>query len=1292
MATPKKPPAPVIPENYLDVPSQRLYYLSIGLLCQAIKIMDFGWHILSAADDSLRTCSKWLLFDFLYCVVLWFLRIPRLNYSLAVVMLQVASLWFLDGLMFGGVTLNLGGTRLELRGSIFGRSNRPDLVTTPEPFNLIDIVAPYTFGILSPAVGKDAHLLGQHTVRMSPISTAQLYPNGQTFCLAPPTNSVLVPILLNNTNPSEITLSLTPLGGTTSKNDRVEVIRLSSKDLKAMEKSRLEALQAARPNPVTKYDSDDYDDYDDDDEDTSHGPHSNLQKTQTVVHVKVTKPGTLRLERVIDFGNVEARIMYPSETKVAPCPFAAFINDDVERDRIRCAGQDPGLKLMIDIKGVTPLSLRWSKSLNGVREPFLVEGIEGEHAPDDDSHLQNDDPSRSKQVVLRRERVQDIKVPLTLTLDALGTHSYNLEEVVDALGNVISLSSSTDSSPRAGKASRSFTILRRPSVSFTNCPLGRSKPMLDGSVVPLQVSVSDADAEDGPWDISVRYQPTTEGAPQLESHVWDRTTAPDSRKIELKANAPGEYTISGIKGRHCEGIVLSPEICRVAKRPRPTAEVEWKFKHECSGDTGVTALFVFHGTPPFVIRYEVQRDNERPEPRQQTFATARGEMSIQPDRSGHYVYRVVSLNDQYYKNIPVGATYDQVVHPLATAGFVSDSSTGGRSPRGKGRIINTCEGQTVSVDVDIRGTAPYNLELRVVDPKGSKPLYFKDLTTHRTKLDIPIPAIVDKEGGSFDIELVRVTDSYNCAQDLSAPAVSVNVRRIKPTVKFYGDEDERHVTVLEQERASLPLRLSGEGPWRVRYQRVEDGRQLQTLLRSPNDRLEVTQKGVYELLGVADSQCPGTVLESKTYKVQWIPRPFAKLSPRTLATYEPYNNSHILPPICEGLNDHVDLELTGRPPFQIMYNVAQGTETGGTKLLDQPTFNSIQPQTRFQLQTSRPGRMFYEVKQIGDSAYPLAKHKNAVIPRAERLLFEQQVAMRPSAAFKTQTRLSYCLNEPFVPTSSSPGSGVVVFEGVPPFELKLSIKSIGTSQIAFETVEVWSKVWEVSLPSYSFSTVGPHRVTIESVVDASKCQQANLDPMSTSIWVDVAETATIVPFDRREHYCVGEVSQFQLEGIPPWSIGYKINGRTYVQEAKTSPFSLLHQQPGEFSITSIAHRQQQCKASVTEMSFTVHPLPSAQVGHGKRVYQDIHEGDQAEIVFTLFGEPPFTFTYQRAELSTKKGKPGKILETHTVSRVHEHTYSVFSAMEGTWTVTSISDRYCRYPQGQPDVVSERRRS
>jgi len=318
--------------------------------------------------------------------------------------------------------------------------------------------------------------------------------------------------------------------------------------------------------------------------------------------------------------------------------------------------------------------------------------------------------------------------------------------------------------------------------------------------------------------------------------------------------------------------------------------------------------------------------------------------------------------------------------------------------------------------------------------------------------------------------------------------------------------------------------------------------------------------------------------------------------------------------VCSCVDSH-EIKLMsyiGRPPFQIMYNIAQSNDQGGTLMLDQPTMNSIQSRTRFQLHTSTPGRMFYEVKQIGDSMYPLDKSANTVIPRSQRLLFEQFVARRPSAHFKNRNRINYCLNDAFVPLDTS-GDGTVILEGIPPFSLTLSIKNVAASHIRVLTVQVPSNIWRVDLPSYTFTSVGPHRITIDSVSDSSNCAQSALDPLLSSIWVDVAETASIVPFDNRQDICVGEVSQFQLEGIPPWTIGYKVNGKSYTKEAKTSPFMIAQAQPGEFVVTSIAHQQQMCKAVVTDLRYNVHPLPSAQVGHGKKVYQDIHEG-----TFSLF--------------------------------------------------------------------------
>jgi nucleoporin POM152 len=230
----------------------------------------------------------------------------------------------------------------------------------------------------------------------------------------------------------------------------------------------------------------------------------------------------------------------------------------------------------------------------------------------------------------------------------------------------------------------------------------------------------------------------------------------------------------------------------------------------------------------------------------------------------------------------------------------------------------------------------------------------------------------------------------------------------------------------------------------------------------------------------------------------------------------------------------------GRPPFEIMYNIAQDADGGGTRLLDQPTFNSIQHRTRFQLHTSSPGRVYYEVKQIGDTSYPLKEHRNAIIPRSSRLLFEQQVSARPSARFKNRNRLSYCLNDAFVPTDIFSPDGIVLLEGTPPFQVTLSIKNLISSTADKKIIETNERVWRMTVPSYEFKSIGPHHVKIESISDSSGCDHGPLDPLENSIWIDVAETAAIIPFDRKEDYCVGEIAQFQLEGIPPWTIGYVV--------------------------------------------------------------------------------------------------------------------------------------------------------
>jgi nucleoporin POM152 len=486
--------------------------------------------------------------------------------------------------------------------------------------------------MLVPASSTDSHLLGQHTVRMSPISTAQLNPNHHTFCLAHSGDAILIPVLMNNTNPSTLRYSITPLGDAEdmSRQDKpvasykTQYIDLSSRDLKAIEHARVQALELTRTETLAKRQNDE-DDYDDEDEEGDGAKaaltHPSLQRSQGLTHIRVNKPGVIRLERVIHSSSIDARIAYPTSVVIAPCPRASFVDDNiVTRDEtVRCAGDNPDLALKIDIYGVPPLSLRWYKDVNGKRESFMVEGIEAGHRGHGHStgsaneELHAEEGNRGSRA--ERGVPQNLQVPLTVSVHALGTHAYVLESVVDGLGNEVLLNSapaegvvgalrkvahpishdgnSTAGAPANSKTTRSLRVLRRPSVTWAACGPGSPASLLIGSETALTVSTKDVDALDAPLEVTVQYVPSPESASKAgnlaanlglgkKRKPWTLPfkSHPERRTMQVTASSPGEYVITSVKGQYCEGDVLSPETCKVVEMPHPIAEIEWKRIHE----------------------------------------------------------------------------------------------------------------------------------------------------------------------------------------------------------------------------------------------------------------------------------------------------------------------------------------------------------------------------------------------------------------------------------------------------------------------------------------------------------------------------------------------------------------------------------------------------------------------------------------------------------------------------------------------------------------------------------------
>jgi nucleoporin POM152 len=169
---------------------------------------------------------------------------------------------------------------------------------------------------------------------------------------------------------------------------------------------------------------------------------------------------------------------------------------------------------------------------------------------------------------------------------------------------------------------------------------------------------------------------------------------------------------------------------------------------------------------------------------------------------------------------------------------------------------------------------------------------------------------------------------------------------------------------------------------------------------------------------------------------------------------------------------------------------------------------------------------------MGDALYPLAV-TNAAFKTSKsisELSFRQEVLPRPRAYFKTTDHLTYCLHDKFRAEDLGAHSGVIQLLGRSPFYLDLSLHNLATGETKRDRIQLLQNEWRVELPDYRFETVGSYMLVIDSVKDASSCEQEENVLGTNSLFIDVAESAAIVPFERREEYCVGEILRFQLEG------------------------------------------------------------------------------------------------------------------------------------------------------------------
>jgi nucleoporin POM152 len=78
-------------------------------------------------------------------------------------------------------------------------------------------------------------------------------------------------------------------------------------------------------------------------------------------------------------------------------------------------------------------------------------------------------------------------------------------------------------------------------------------------------------------------------------------------------------------------------------------------------------------------------------------------------------------------------------------------------------------------------------------------------------LDVAIPQKYIQKGGSFIVTLISIKDGNGCLRNLTVSDLNIEVHRTKPTLKFYGSENERKIVAREGDLVAIPMRLTGNG-------------------------------------------------------------------------------------------------------------------------------------------------------------------------------------------------------------------------------------------------------------------------------------------------------------------------------------------------------------------------------------------------------------------------------------------------------------------------------------------------
>ncbi len=1007
-----------------------------------------------------------------------------------------------------------------------------------------------------------------------------LNPDQSPFCIGSLRSTVDLPIRINQTNP--ILIELLRVNLDTNVN---ETITIASKEIKKLKKqAEKEIIRSDRTSPLQ-------------------------------LRYPVKETGLYRLQRVVDESKLEVQRRL-SDTLIVHCP-TAHVKTVTQH---KCKGDLSDFHLQVE--GTPPLKIKYSKTVNkedtgtatlSIHPDNLVSPLVRQRTS---GALVTLDPAASMDVSWARAQI--VMNSLNESLGVSGGWRYSIDEVQDACGNTVEYASSRSDGPSQHKYSTSspleqiFSVHERPRVALHGCDSQHPIKVAKGKLASLTMQFSSTGStgpEDSPYLISYLFTPQDQILPN-QQHAEEVPSAEVVVKNSgqgIDVIKPGLYTLFSVRNDWCSGEVLEPSSCLLVNPPEPELEIRSEdIPDRCAGNSiGFLVDLDLTGTPPFRIAYTMRRGDEKRIHQIEWIEHLHTQLVLKPPQAGRYTYEFTHISDAVYPElrslVAPNFRLEQDIKPPASARFAVAEPE-----------IKACIEEPVSLSVYLSGEPPWILDYEIVHNGRRQKITVGDL--HSKHYQLTTEKLM--KGGEYTLALTGITDSTGCKIFIEQEA-KIDVGLQRPRASFGKLEGKRQVLALDGKTINLPLKLQGDTSWVVEYRNLDDPQEkvMVKRLSHSNDQIEVDAAGTYEILGVKDVACPGSVDESAAkFEVRWIPRPTMDVVESILVTKEKSESKYVKKDVCEGDEDATDITFTGTPPFAFEYN-QRFKPDHGPHSMSVKKFTAGLKIDSLKMETSQPGLYEYRFTKLSDGFYSYDARKY------HPFAVEQRVHARPLARFSNVGKTyKYCKEE-------EAGDEVIPISltGLPPFHLEIEIKHHATTKPELVNIpNIDSNQYNFHIP-HRVLALGTHTVTIRKIQDSRGCQR-KMDFDAPHVQVSVADVPSISPLEAQTDYCVGDRISYTLSGMPPFNVFYIFQGRDRKASASTTNFRRIAEKPGEFTITGISDQRstEACKARV-EITKVIHEMPSVRVNKGRAATVDIHEGGEAEILFEFGGTPPFEF-------------------------------------------------------------------